>query len=305
MRVQGSGSATWLMLFVLGVMAVVGVFGLPQFAPVIASSDGIADGIPLSGSIASYRQAGTGESVAQGVEDLFAPFETIGETGSSSAEDSFLPLDIDRLENRTASEPQIADLFGKRSKRLKDGLDEIAMESRSTQSRDANRRALRSAPRDRIPPADEHLNRRFPATRQDVSESRLGASDKRSIRLEFDSRFGRDEPSRSTATAEGNIREPFRRTIPADDNDANRAETINPADRLPQTWREVVSRLNSLGIRDYRLTAGTQPNEFHFNCFFSPQDNPRVTHRFEADADEPLKAVQIVLTQIDEWRNGR
>ena len=158
---------------------------------------------------------------------------------------------------------------------------------------------------DHTPPAKEHCNGRFPATRQEASGSRLGSSDKRSIRLEFDSRFGRDEPSRSTATAEGNIREPFRRTIPADDNDANRAETINPADRLPQTWREVVSRLNSLGIRDYRLTAGTQPNEFHFNCFFSPQDNPRVTHRFEADADEPLKAVQIVLTQIDEWRNGR
>ena len=74
MRVQGSGSAIFLMLLVLGVMAIVGVFGLPQFEPVVASPNTMDDD-RWSESIASYEQAGAGESVAQGVEDLFAPAE--------------------------------------------------------------------------------------------------------------------------------------------------------------------------------------------------------------------------------------
>ena len=31
-------------------------------------------------------------------------------------------------------------------------------------------------------------------------------------------------------------------------------------------------------------------------------DNPRVAHRFEADSDEPLLAVQRVIEQIQEWQ---
>jgi hypothetical protein len=290
------------MLFALGVMAVVGIFGLPQFAPVIASPNDVADGIPLSGRIASYQQAGSGESIAQGVKDLFAPFEAAGETEASSADDSFPPLDIERLENRTASEPRIADLFGRASKqrpskRSQIELGKIATESRSTQGHDADRLALRSSARERFSSVDEQLDERF-----SIAETRASQSSERSSRLEFDSRFGRNDREISTTTTEENNRKPFRRTVPFNDS---QLEQTSATDRLPQTWREVVSRLNSLGIRDYRLSAGTQPNEFHFNCFFSPRDNPRVTHCFEADANEPLLAVQQVLAQIEEWQNER
>ena len=41
---------------------------------------------------------------------------------------------------------------------------------------------------------------------------------------------------------------------------------------------------------------------FVFTCTMASPDNPRVVRRFEADADNPLEAVQQVLEQIDEWR---
>ena len=294
MRVQGSGSATWLVLFVLGVAVVVCVFGLPQFAPVIASPQHVSGGDQLAGDIVSFQQAGAGESMAQGIEDLFAPFELFNEDRSSAAKGAFRPLNIDRLENQERSEPRIANLFGKSSQQLKKNFDEIAMDSRANGRGIADRRDLKPAARDRIYPANNDLGQRFSADESEANEH--------SNRREFDASFGRGDREISTASAEVDDREPFRRTVPADDS---RLQETTAAIRQPQTWREVVSRLNVLGIRDYRLSAGNQPNEFHFSCFFSPKENPRVTHRFEAQANEPLLAVQQVLTQIDQSQNSR
>lgn len=67
------------------------------------------------------------------------------------------------------------------------------------------------------------------------------------------------------------------------------------------TWREAVRRLNELGIQEFRLEPGSQPGEFYFACEFTPHRDARVTRRFEAEATEPLLAVQAVLRQIDEW----
>ena len=67
------------------------------------------------------------------------------------------------------------------------------------------------------------------------------------------------------------------------------------------TWREAVRRLNDLGIQEFRLEPGRHLGEFYFACEFTPHRNARVTRRFEAEAAEPLLAVQAVLKQIDEW----
>lgn len=69
----------------------------------------------------------------------------------------------------------------------------------------------------------------------------------------------------------------------------------------PLTWQSAVGRLNGLGIRRYCLQPGNRKRAFHFSCFFTPPANPRVTHRFEAEANEPLRAVGKVLEQIDDW----
>ncbi len=71
------------------------------------------------------------------------------------------------------------------------------------------------------------------------------------------------------------------------------------------TWREAVRRLNELGIQEFRLEPGSQPGEFYFACEFTPHRDARVTRRFEAEATEPLLAVQAVLRQIDEWLTRR
>lgn len=71
------------------------------------------------------------------------------------------------------------------------------------------------------------------------------------------------------------------------------------------TWREAVRRLNELGIQEFRLEPGSQLGEFYFACEFTPHRNARVTRRFEAEAKEPLLAVQAVLRQIDEWLTRR
>jgi hypothetical protein len=79
--------------------------------------------------------------------------------------------------------------------------------------------------------------------------------------------------------------------------------TRGPADAL--TWRSAVQRLNDLEIRNFRLEPGQQAEQFVFICSYTPQDNPSISYRFEAEADEPLRAVEKVLAQIDVWLAAR
>jgi len=76
-----------------------------------------------------------------------------------------------------------------------------------------------------------------------------------------------------------------------------------PAESL--TWQAAVRRLNELEIRNFRLEPGQQSESFVFICSYTLPDNPRVSYRFEAEADEPLRAVEKVLSQIDAWLAAR
>ena len=71
------------------------------------------------------------------------------------------------------------------------------------------------------------------------------------------------------------------------------------------TWRRAVQRLNELGIHQFRLEPGRDNGDFYFACDFSPDQDSRITRRFEAEAAEPLHAVELVLRQIDEWTRRR
>lgn len=71
------------------------------------------------------------------------------------------------------------------------------------------------------------------------------------------------------------------------------------------TWQAAVTRLNELQIRSFRLEPGEQLGQFIFTCSYTPDDNARLSYRFEAEANEPLKAVEKVLEQIDEWMASR
>jgi len=71
------------------------------------------------------------------------------------------------------------------------------------------------------------------------------------------------------------------------------------------TWQGAVRRLNELEIRNFRLQPGHGDNQFVFICSYTPTNSPRVSYRFEAEAEEPLKAVEKVLEQIAEWQQRR
>lgn len=89
----------------------------------------------------------------------------------------------------------------------------------------------------------------------------------------------------------------------ADSREAH--EEVGKSGDDSQKWKAAIRRLNALGIHDYELQPGERRGEFHFSCRFASRTNPRVIQRFEAEAGEPLEAVQQVLSQIDEWRTSK
>lgn len=75
--------------------------------------------------------------------------------------------------------------------------------------------------------------------------------------------------------------------------------------RSDLTWKSARQRLSELGVTHFHLERGVTDDSFLFVCMFSPGDDPRVTRRFEAEAPEPLTAVDGVLHQIDGWMQKR
>ena len=75
------------------------------------------------------------------------------------------------------------------------------------------------------------------------------------------------------------------------------------------TWEQAVEQLAQYGINNYRLQPGITAKSFHFACYLpgnsaDPNHN-HATHatiiRFEAEAANPLQAVQKTLLQIEQW----
>ncbi|MBD3672385.1 MAG: hypothetical protein HUJ26_02565 [Planctomycetaceae bacterium] len=66
-------------------------------------------------------------------------------------------------------------------------------------------------------------------------------------------------------------------------------------------WRDAVARLNELGVQKYQLSQLKEPFTFRFECDLTHPDNPRITHRFQAEAGEPLQAVAKVIQQVETW----
>ena len=90
------------------------------------------------------------------------------------------------------------------------------------------------------------------------------------------------------------------------DSTSNSSVATTPSSNAqePVTWQGAIRRLNELEIRNFRLERGHRDNQFLFICSYTPSDSPQVSYRFEAQADEPLKAVEKVLEQIREWQQA-
>lgn len=89
----------------------------------------------------------------------------------------------------------------------------------------------------------------------------------------------------------------FHRSGNSNDDSARSAAAL----RENLTWRDAVRKLNQLGVRQYSLEPAAEPNMFRFSCDFTPDDNPRLTHRFEAESGQPLNAVRKVIQQVEAW----
>jgi len=70
------------------------------------------------------------------------------------------------------------------------------------------------------------------------------------------------------------------------------------------SWEQAIEQLARYGIHDYRLQPGLEANSFHFACYLHGNDNGNKSStviRFEAEAANPLQAVQNTLQQIEKW----
>lgn len=66
------------------------------------------------------------------------------------------------------------------------------------------------------------------------------------------------------------------------------------------TWTEASARLSELGIK-YHLERGDHEGSFLFVCLYRPQSNPNVMHRFEAEENDPIVAVNKAILQVENW----
>lgn len=258
--------ATLLLLIPVGAIPALAIFGIPQFAPVVAS--------PLREGHEGDRERRVGESARAPADDLFhddSDFPSRGDDAPSAPGrlgDS-VPIS-NRNAKRGSSPDQVAELPG----RLPSWAEDLGNEDR------------RPSPGGRSGGKDSESSRFAPRRAWDGERS--GGDN----RLEGNETGDSPPPQGYQRQRE----QPPERGIPAPRDDANR-------DAL--TWQGAVHRLNELEIRSFRLEPGRQANQFVFICSYTPSDSPRVSYRFEAESEEPLKAVEKVLAQIDEWQQRR
>ena len=89
------------------------------------------------------------------------------------------------------------------------------------------------------------------------------------------------------------------------------ASASDTSGQLGLTWESALQQLASFGIHDYRLQPGYESRGFHFACYShqpirTAGNGTRATViRFEAEANDPLKAVSQTLRQVEQWHQQR
>ena len=92
-----------------------------------------------------------------------------------------------------------------------------------------------------------------------------------------------------------------KRSSDSDDGNSNFRDASDKKSDSPLSMKEALKKLNSLGVKNYHLERGADQDTWLFVCLFSPGDDTRVIHRFEAESSEPEGAVSETLKQIDSW----
>ena len=329
---------TLLLLMPLLIIPLLAVFGIPEFAPVSASPSADFEVLP---SLASSVDAGVGLSSRYTPEDLFASFASGGTLQSNQSAtdmqdewtdpfqmteaDSDSPgnsnwdrLDIlgvtdsdaDRIrfladENggeAISRERNPRDVFGVDSQSGADGGSRFAPASARNAGR-SNRTDADRAANGFLSLVDfERARRRAVSGKSSVPVGRIDSPANASVRSPS-AETDQPIPPAAVQPQSGESIRPFERA--SSQRVPGRNAPASAPSGEPLTWGVAVKRLNGLGIRHFQLEPGERAAEFHFSCFFTPPDNPKITHRFEAEAADPLIAVGKVLAQVERWSSQR
>lgn len=265
--------ATLLVCVPLLIVPVLAVVGVPEFGRVSASSP--------AGSRAPDRtvpaQRGWGQSDCHVSGDRWAGF---GEIESGAGRSGRAGIDL-------AARP-----------------DEYSAAARSTRPA-----VSKPASRSNDSPTRAELLRDPSRMQDDRAEPLPTDLTRASVRVEGPLGAPRSPFARSAVAGQSDGRV---RTVAFDDlaGDADPLGFADPdadglASRPSITWPAAVRRLKELGIRDYRLLPSESSDDFHFCCFYAPTGDPRITRRFEAEASDPLRAVEMVLAQVEASRPER
>ena len=73
----------------------------------------------------------------------------------------------------------------------------------------------------------------------------------------------------------------------------------------PTSMKESLKKLNSKGVKHYHLERGSDQDTWLFVCLYVPGDDARLTHRFEAESDDPDRAAAETVQQLESWLQQR
>lgn len=300
--------ATLLLLIPVGAIPALAIFGIPQFAPVVAS--------PLHEGHDGDREHREGRSARGPADDLFQDDEDFAARSDGSLADRGADAASGRLGDavavpvRHASQEVATDLRGMAPRdlskqpsrgagKLPTWADDLPVDARPVSSSRANSHFDRYASNSNdLPP--QHEPELKPFTRSSSQRDEQPAARRNAL---GGAKGGDIQQVGSEAFAPAGP-QGFQRQ-----RELNRDRTATvPSDDVagePLTWKSAVHRLNALEIRNFRIEPGRQSSQFIFICSYTPTDSPRVSYRFEAEADEPLKAVEKVLAQISDWQQRR
>ncbi len=293
---RSNGLATILLMIPVLTVPALAIFGVPQFAPVVAS--------PLDEGRSNDRESRVGNSARQSHDDMFDDVEGFG-SDSSTKED---PL-MDRRDSTVADgNGQKSGSRSNRDSTVGWGSD---LEAESPEPSQSRRRSsaldLAESETSEVSPSARDRNKSSATDRSSRKARRQSALEKTEDAIKFASTAEVDQGVTQAGFVENADSEKHRsagtdsRSRFSDARNSKRRETSGE----PLTWQAAVERLNELEIRNFRIEPAHQLGQFVFICSYTPPDSQRVSYRFEAEAEEPLKAVEKVLEQIVEWQQRR
>ena len=276
---KSNGLATILLIIPVLTVPALAIFGIPQFAPVVASP--LEESASLNGE---KHRLGVSAGLAQ--DELFEDLEAFDT--ERPARTSTPSLRSRKSSTVPVRPTQVASSEGQPSSTWGDDLDPVPEENKPS------RFSKLSEPRGQSSNLPSRYERDQQRTGKKANPEKSTSRNKPDAEITLVG-FNDDH-------AESESRVSPSKSARSETRPVTQGREL-PVEEL--TWNMAVERLNELEIRNFRLEPGQRKGLFVFICTYTPPDSPTVSYRFEAEADQPLKAVQKVLEQIVDWHQRR